>query len=74
MTREEQETVLRRYAAGEFGTRRAIEALGAHDFADLMIAMAQAGLEMPKPQQSAAHDAHVARARTILQPLLRRGA
>ncbi len=69
-----QLAALGEYAAGRLGTRRAIEALGAHDYADLVIALAQHDLDFPKPTQSPTHDAHVARARAILQPRLRRGA
>jgi hypothetical protein len=67
----EQLDVLRAYAAGQLGTRRAIEMLGAHDYADLVIALAQNDLDFPKPAATAAHDAHLARARAILQPRLR---
>jgi hypothetical protein len=63
----------RRYAAGEIGTRAAIEALGVRDYADLVIALAQADLPFPKPSDSARHDVDVARASAILQPLLRQG-
>ena len=73
MTREEREAILRRYAAGQMGTRSTIEALGVRDYADLIIAMAQAGLALPRPTPSALHDAQIARAAAILQPLLRRG-
>jgi hypothetical protein len=64
---------LERYAAGQLGTRRTIEAIGGRDYADLLIAMAAADLPFPKPAQTAAHDANVERARAILQPRLRRG-
>jgi hypothetical protein len=73
MEQEQKEAVLRRYAAGEIGTRATIEALGAHDYADLVIALAQADLPFPKPSGSARHDADVARASAILQPRLRQG-
>ena len=73
MSQSEQETVLRRYAAGLLGTRSTIEAIGAHDYADLVIAMVQADLDFPKPSATPAHDAQVARARALLQPLLRHG-
>jgi hypothetical protein len=64
---------LRRYAAGHLGTRRAIEALGLHDYADLIIALAQNDLDFPKPEDTPVHAAHVARATAILQPRLRHG-
>ena len=73
MTQSEKEAVLRQYASGQLGTRRTIEALGVHDYADLVIAMAQADLEFPKPAATPAHDARVARASAILQPRLRHG-
>lgn len=73
MTQKEKEAVLRRYAAGLLGTRSTIEAIGAHDYADLVIAMAQADLDFPKPPTTPAHEAQVARARALLQPLLRHG-
>jgi hypothetical protein len=66
--------LLRRYSAGNAGTRQTIEALGMRDYADLIIALAQTDLPFPKPTQSAAHAANVAAASAILQPRLRRGA
>jgi hypothetical protein len=73
MTDAEKTALLAQYAAGGRGTRATIEAIGAHDYADLIIALAQAGLDFPKPSDTPAHAAQVARARAILQPLLRRG-
>lgn len=70
----EQLAALRAYAAGQLGTRRAIEAIGAHDYADLVIALAQNDLNFPKPPATPAHEAHLARVRAILQPRLRHGA
>lgn len=63
---------LQAYAVGHLGTRAAIEQAGLHDYADLLIALAQHNLDLPKPTQSPAHDAALARARAILQPRLRR--
>jgi hypothetical protein len=63
--------VLRDYAAGKLGTRRAIELAGLADYADLLIALAQNDLDLPKPADTPEHRAHIARAREILQPLLR---
>jgi hypothetical protein len=63
---------LQDYAAGRLGTRRTIERLGAEDYADLVIALAKNDLAMPKPPETAARAAHLARARAILQPRLRR--
>ncbi|MBB6229138.1 hypothetical protein FHS79_003339 [Polymorphobacter multimanifer] len=65
--------LLRAYAAGQLGTRSAIERLGMRDYADLVIALAQDDLGLPKPAETSAHMAHVARARAILQPRLRHG-
>ena len=73
MAENEKEALLRQYAAGQLGTRRTIEAIGAHDYADLVIAMAEAALKFPKPTETPARDARVARARAILQPRLRHG-
>jgi hypothetical protein len=66
-------SVLQAYAEGRLGTRRAIERLGMRDYADLVIALAQQGLDLPKPPNTPRHEEQVARARAILQPLLRRG-
>ena len=65
---QEQMSVLRDYAAGRLGTRRTIERLELHDYADLVIALVQHDLALPKPAETSAHAAHVARARAILQP------
>ncbi len=73
MTQNEKEALLRQYAAGQLGTRRTIEAIGAHDYADLVIEMAAVNLDFPKPSATPAHDVQVARARAILQPRLRHG-
>ena len=64
---------LRAYAAGRLGTRQTIERAGMHDYADLVIALAQNDLEMPKPAETPRREAHLARARAILQPRLRHG-
>jgi hypothetical protein len=69
----DQLTALRAYAAGQVGTRRTIEAIGAHDYADLVIALAQNELDLPKPKVTPDHEAHLARLRAILQPRLRHG-
>ncbi len=73
MMTEEQLLTLGEYAAGRVGTRRAIERLGMRDYADLVIAMAQNDLNMPKPTETPAHFKNVTRARAILQPRLRHG-
>jgi hypothetical protein len=69
----EQLEALRAYSAGRLGTRETIERMGMHDYADLVIALAQNDLEMPKPAATPAHEAHLVRARAILQPRLRHG-
>lgn len=71
MTQDELQTLPRRYAAGELGTRQVIEAIGGADYANLVIALAQAGLDFPKPRETAARAAHLARARGPLRPRLR---
>jgi hypothetical protein len=70
---EEQLVALREYSTGRVGTRHTIERLGLHDYADLVIALAQNDLNMPKPADTPAHRIHLARARAILQPRLRHG-
>ena len=65
--------ILRDYAAGRGGTRATIERAGLHDYADLVIAMAQNDLDFPKPTLTPTHDAHLAKARAILEPRLRHG-
>lgn len=70
MTEAEKLTILQRYSAGDLGTRRTIEAIGGEDYADLIIALAAAGLDFPKPAPTPRHDANVARARAVLQPRL----
>ena len=69
----ERVATLRAYAEGRIGTRRAIERIGARDYADLLIALAQHDLALPKPPDTPRHQAQVERARALLQPLLRRG-
>jgi hypothetical protein len=69
----QQLDILRSYAAGQLGTRTTIERAGLHDYADLVIALAQNDLDFPRPPSTPAHDAHLARARAILQPRLRHG-
>ena len=69
----QQLEALRAYAAGALGTRQTIERAGLHDYADLVIALAQHDLDLPKPPATPTHEAHLARARRILQPRLRHG-
>jgi hypothetical protein len=70
---ENQLATLRAYAAGQLGTRRAIEQLKLHDFADLVIALSQNDLDLPKPADTPLHAAQIAQASAILQPRLRHG-
>ncbi len=69
----EQLDILRTYAAGQLGTRAAIQSAGLEDYADLVIALAQNDLEFPRPALTPRHDAHLAKARAILQPRLCHG-
>lgn len=62
---------LRDYAAGLVGTREAVMRAGLHDYADLVIALAQNDLDLPKPSDTPQRRAHLERASAILQPLLR---
>jgi len=61
---------LRDYASGLLGTGQTIERTGLHDYADLIIAMAQNDLEFPKPNDTPKHRAQFKRASLLLQPLL----
>ncbi len=70
---QHQLEVLHAYSAGRLGTRKAIEMAGLHDYADLLIALAQNDLDLPKPAATPVHEANGARARAILQPRLRHG-
>jgi hypothetical protein len=70
---EDKLATLRAYAAGQLGTRRAIDQLELHDFADLVIALSQHDLDLPKPADTPLHAAQVAQAGAILQPRLRHG-
>ena len=53
----EQLQVLQDYAAGRLGTRETIEQAGLDDYADLIIALAHLGLDLPKPPSTPEHDA-----------------
>lgn len=68
---QRQLKVLRDYAAGLLGTRRAMQQVGIEDYAELVIALAQHDLELPKPADTPERAANLERARAILQPLLR---
>ncbi|MBV8103287.1 MAG: hypothetical protein JO223_01430 [Hyphomicrobiales bacterium] len=67
----QQLEVLRQYAIGLLGTRQAIERAGLDDFADLMIALAENDLDLPKPADTPKRRANVELARALLQPRLR---
>lgn len=70
-TEQRQLKALRDYAAGLLGTRQAIERAGVEDYAELVIALARHDLDLPKPADTPEREANLARARAILQPLLR---
>jgi len=72
MTDPKQLDILRQYACGLLGTRQAIELAGLEDFANLLMALAQHDLPLPKPADTPERRANVALAREILQPRLRR--
>lgn len=74
MTDQQRLTVLSDYATGKLGTRSTLDKLGLRDYADLLIELAQKDLPLPKPEETAALQAHRERARAILQPRLRHGA
>ena len=60
---QQQLKVLRDCAAGLLGTRRAIERGGFEDYADLVIALAQHDLDLPKPADTPERRANIERAR-----------
>lgn len=63
---------LRDYSAGRAGTRETIERAGLDDYADLIVALARNGLDLPRDAApSPERDARRARLSAILQPLLR---
>jgi hypothetical protein len=62
--------ILTDYANGLLGTREAIERAGLEDFADLLIALAQNDLGLPKPADTPSRRANLERARAALQPRL----
>jgi hypothetical protein len=67
----DQLNALRDYPTGLLGTREAIERTGVGDYADLIIALAQHDLDLPKPADTPERRANLERASAILQPLLR---
>lgn len=70
MTDAERIAILRDYAAGRLGTRTAIERAGLTDFADLIIALSQNDLRLPRPEDTPLRRAHRERAEAILLPRL----
>lgn len=70
-TEQRQLKALRDYAAGLLGTGHAIQQAGVEDYAELVIALAQHDLDLPKPADTPERQANLARARAILQPRLR---
>jgi hypothetical protein len=72
-TSPEQLAILRSYSAGRLGTRTTIERAGLRDYGDLIVALAQNDLDFPRPLSTPTYEAHLVRARAILQPLLRHG-
>ncbi len=72
MTDPKQLETLTLYANGSLGTREAIARAGLEDFADLLIALAQNDLVLPKPADTPKRRANLESARALLQPRLRR--
>jgi hypothetical protein len=73
MSEAEKVRHLSDYSGGRLGTRAAIERLGLRDYADLVIELARHDLPFPKPDYPGRAE-HLARARAILHPRLRRDA
>ena len=67
----DQLAALRDYAAGRLGTRQAMELARVRDYAELIIALAQHDLGLPKPADTPRRQVHLRLARAILQPRLR---
>lgn len=70
-TEDKRLNVLRAYASGTLGTRETMRRAGVDDYAELVIALSQHDLHLPKPKDTPRRRAHIARASAILQPLLR---
>jgi hypothetical protein len=68
----DQLKALHDYAEGRLATRVAIDRIGLHDYADLIIELSQRDLPFPKPGESPQRDRAIAIATAILQPRLRR--
>ena len=65
------EQTFRRYAAGALGTRETMGLLDLDSYADIIVGLARFDLPFPKPDDTPERRAAVARAREILEPLLR---
>ncbi len=72
MADADRRAILEAYSAGRLGTRQTIDLLDFDGYADLLIALAQVDLPLPKPSDTPARRADYDRASAILQPLLRR--
>ena len=72
-TEQKQLKALRDYAAGLVGTRETMRRAELGDYAELVIALVQHDLALPKPADTPQRRAHLERASAILQPLLRHG-
>jgi hypothetical protein len=72
-TEQKQLKALRDYAAGLVGTRETMMRAELGDYAELVIALVQHDLDLPKPADTPQRRAHLERASAILQPLLRHG-
>ena len=72
-TEQKQLKALRDYAAGLVGTRETMRRAELGDYAELVIALVQHDLDLPKPADTPQRRAHLERASAILQPLLRHG-
>ena len=68
---QRQLKALRDYAAGLLGTRRAIQQAGVEDYAELVIALAQHDLDLPKPADTPERRANLERARYLAAALAR---
>lgn len=72
-TEQKQLKALRDYAVGLVGTRETMRRAELGDYAELVIALVQHDLDLPKPADTPQRRAHLERASAILQPLLRHG-
>jgi hypothetical protein len=66
----EELAILRGYSEGRIGMRAAIAKLDYDGFADLLIAIGKAGLQLPSDPDTPESRAEFARARELLMPLL----